>query len=183
MLPVEQALSVQVFVRFQFFRGMPMVVRSVLTGVLMVVRVLTVRMFVLMSMPVSMAMYMSVRMRMCYAIAVRVLVSMGMRVFVLVAMFVLVFLFHVITSPARMLSQRRVVRKQRTYCMNREYATIAELFLLQRHLFYPRSSPLCASSAQALNSPGIPRALSGVNESVPRRVRRRSSPAARVARL
>jgi hypothetical protein len=80
---------------------------------LMVMHVLIVSMFVLMlmSMPVDMAMHMSVRMGRCYAVTVRVLMSMGVRWFV--SMAVLVFPFHIITSGAKMLVQRRIVQRGR----------------------------------------------------------------------
>jgi hypothetical protein len=107
---------VLVFVRFQLFRGVLVIVRPMIARVLMVMQVLIVSMFVLMlmSMPVDMAMHMSMRMGMCYAVTVRVLVSMGVRVFLFMAMLVLVFPFHIITSWAKMLVQPRIVHRGRT---------------------------------------------------------------------
>jgi hypothetical protein len=107
---------VLVFVRFQLFRGVLVIVRPMIARVLMVMHVLIVSMFVfmLMSMPVDMAMHMSMRMGMCNAVTVRVLVSMSVRVFVFMAMLVLVFPFHIITSRAKMLVQLRIVQREGT---------------------------------------------------------------------
>jgi hypothetical protein len=108
------ASSVLVFVRFQFFHGMLVIVQPVVATMLMVVDMVTVSMIVLMRMnvPMGMAVHMRVRMRVSCTVAMRVLVSMGVRVFVLVAMFVLVCPFHIVTSRIEMLVRNRTGAEQ-----------------------------------------------------------------------